>query len=1168
MKKVIIFICGFIFAAKISAQTWDCGDENNKLKATFANGTLTISGRGTMKGYLMDVPPWYDFRDSILTVNFESGVLTVGNGAFSDCVHLTNVIFPEYLGYIGHAAFENCKSLTSINFPNSLLGIGAAAFAGCSELTHATILSHATLPNNFTSMGVGAFSGCSKLRTITIPNPKPPNFYPGEEPENVSVNFGGMDLSNIILYVPQAAIASYRSAVGWKEFRYIHSIGSKPTPPTSAKSVPEITWHNMLKQAISANPTNTWDTGNRYKGQNMSNGMGAFLWGSGTMYFGSFIENKKNGYGINIVTDGKINTNCPDCKYYVGNWSNDLKSGAGACYDASGKLLYRGEFSEDWPVGVYPLTDENAAYKFEIINYDDRKYIGETCDGRRHGYGILVWQTGDLWFGWMKDGARDGAGLHIYKNGNLLSGTWKGDTHYQSVTDKTWHDILKKAISTNPRHTWDDGERYKGQDRTNGMGAFHFSNGDMYFGRLRDNKRDGFGIYIASDRGTINNCIGCKYYAGNWSNGIKSGAGSCYNETGKLLYRGVFMDDRPVGSYPSTGDNAAYGFTIINYNDGTKHIGESINGRRDGYGIIVWPTGELWLGWCKDGIRDGAGLMIYNNGNLSTGTWKGNTYTPIVSDMPWHDMLKQAISANPRHAWDNGDRYKGQDRANGIGATLWSDGNMYFGSYRENKRNGDGIYIAPDGQTILHCPDCKYYAGNWSNDEKTDGSCYDANGKLLYLGKFSNDRPVDAYPTPGRNASFKFEFKIINYNDGKYIGETLNGNRHGNGILVWLTGDLWFGSFMSGSRDGAGLLINNDGNVLSGSWKGDTHTPTPAEPTVAPTATPTTATPAAPTVAPSATPTTTPSAGQAVGKGPFEVYQTGLGGGYGLAFGQDNVLYATGRDSDKSVLWKITASGQKEVHAILDYGDPMVGLAAPPTGLETNIVVDGVGNVWISGKVNGQSYVVSRAGEPRAVYLNQHISIPIKPKDDDAKGYAWDEVSGKLYVITSGPTSRLSTDAIRHLTTLTPSVGKFAEELGTERNGWSKPPLYIKNEGTLIEQAGIALVKAKGSPLFLIGHDRVFVLPATGKASPFGKAFTGVRLYGGAADESGNLYVSVNNAENPDNGKGAVYRLDKSGNASLLIADIGKPLGLAWHEGYLYIMEQKGDRVLRMKTTK
>jgi hypothetical protein len=38
---------------------------------------------------------------------------------------------------------------------------------------------------------------------------------------------------------------------------------------------------------------------------------------------------------------------------------------------------------------------------------------------------------------------------------------------------------------------------------------------------------------------------------GQWKDGIKSGRGSVYNKKNKLLFQGMFEEDRPVGRYPS-----------------------------------------------------------------------------------------------------------------------------------------------------------------------------------------------------------------------------------------------------------------------------------------------------------------------------------------------------------------------------------------------------------------------------------------------------------------------------------------------------------------------------------------------------------------------------------------------------------------------------------------
>ena len=103
-------------------------------------GTLTISGNGKMHDYdrAMDHPaPWYEDRDNITNVIIDSGVMRIGNDAFS-----------------------NCESLESVTIPDSVTNIGSYAFSGCSALASVTI------PDSVTSIGDGAFYYCDKLRDV------------------------------------------------------------------------------------------------------------------------------------------------------------------------------------------------------------------------------------------------------------------------------------------------------------------------------------------------------------------------------------------------------------------------------------------------------------------------------------------------------------------------------------------------------------------------------------------------------------------------------------------------------------------------------------------------------------------------------------------------------------------------------------------------------------------------------------------------------------------------------------------------------------------------------------------------------------------------------------------------------------------------------------------
>jgi len=190
----------------------------------------------------------------------------------------------------------------------------------------------------------------------------------------------------------------------------------------------------IIAANLNSNPTQSFDNGNRYKGEtteNVRNGLGVYLWRDGTIYLGEFKDDNMDGVGIYITGEGFQIRNCEYGTYYSGGFSDNLKSGAGCCYDELGNLLYNGMFADDKPVSEYPDdSDQNASYKFEMIDYDNNgKYIGSTVDGQRNGLGVYFWDNGDMWFGNWENGQRDGYGIHLSFSGAVTTGTWNGDDY-------------------------------------------------------------------------------------------------------------------------------------------------------------------------------------------------------------------------------------------------------------------------------------------------------------------------------------------------------------------------------------------------------------------------------------------------------------------------------------------------------------------------------------------------------------------------------------------------------------------------------------------------------------------------------------------------------------------------------------------------------------------
>jgi len=194
---------------------------------------------------------------------------------------------------------------------------------------------------------------------------------------------------------------------------------------------------------------------------------------------------------------------------------------------------------------------------------------------------------------------------------------------------------LDFAMNSNPKSSYGNG-KYKGQKsfgRRSGSGAYYWDSSDtkdFYFGGFSKGNREGAGIYIIGnldDGRYISNCPDCKFYSGGWANGKKSGQGTCYDKTGKMIYYGDFIDDKPAKTYPSTDSNASYKFQI-KYEDKNLYVGETDAGKRHGAGIYLWQNGDMWYGEWADDTRAGTGIHIYKDGTVKTGVWESNKYNP------------------------------------------------------------------------------------------------------------------------------------------------------------------------------------------------------------------------------------------------------------------------------------------------------------------------------------------------------------------------------------------------------------------------------------------------------------------------------------------------------------------------------------------------------------
>lgn len=93
-------------AGKTIVASGVCGAEGGGGNLTWkldSEGCLTISGTGKMANWAQFKAPWYEICSSVISVNIEAGVTSIGGSAFCSCSSLTEISIPEGVTSIGGA---------------------------------------------------------------------------------------------------------------------------------------------------------------------------------------------------------------------------------------------------------------------------------------------------------------------------------------------------------------------------------------------------------------------------------------------------------------------------------------------------------------------------------------------------------------------------------------------------------------------------------------------------------------------------------------------------------------------------------------------------------------------------------------------------------------------------------------------------------------------------------------------------------------------------------------------------------------------------------------------------------------------------------------------------------------------------------------------------------
>lgn len=127
-----------------------------------AGGALVLAMAIVQESY--ETAPWLECSNLIKSIEIEEGITSIGDYAFVDCAHLTEVTLPKGLTRIGNHAFKGCDLLRTVVIPDDVTEVGDMVFYDCDSIEKCTF------GKSVASIGEQVFYGCDSLKEITLPS--------------------------------------------------------------------------------------------------------------------------------------------------------------------------------------------------------------------------------------------------------------------------------------------------------------------------------------------------------------------------------------------------------------------------------------------------------------------------------------------------------------------------------------------------------------------------------------------------------------------------------------------------------------------------------------------------------------------------------------------------------------------------------------------------------------------------------------------------------------------------------------------------------------------------------------------------------------------------------------------------------------------------------------
>lgn len=211
-------------------------------------------------------------------------------------------------------------------------------------------------------------------------------------------------------------------------------------------------------------------------------------------------------------------------------------------------------------------------------------------------------------------------------------------------------------------------------------------------------------------------------------------------------------------------------------------------------------------------------------------TKKGTNFT-------WSGKLNK--DENPegqgKAVYEKGDIYEGNlinGRRSGKGKYKWKNGNKYNGEWKDDLKDGFGVFeniktkekyegiflkgYRRKGKTFYKNGDV--YDGYWGKHDKHRGVFPQGRGKIIYAVTSEWDKKKE-YDGEWKNGRKHGKGKMLYVNGDKYNGHWYYDRKNGFGRMDYKNGNKYFGEWANDENKGSGIMIYKNGDIYDGKWK-------------------------------------------------------------------------------------------------------------------------------------------------------------------------------------------------------------------------------------------------------------------------------------------------------------------------------------------------------------